>query len=355
MTKLQIANAFFEWELEQRPLVGNLYDAFHAHPVFLQLQFLSALYCAQGDGILLSDLPPQNYWDDLQKKGVVAPLHLPLSSASFAPFEEVESWGYSPLIAEWAEKNHLHYPHPNWDVVAEVNSKAFSFANSPKLRGATLLRDEMEAIEWAQAFPGKKVFKTCHGYSGRGHRIVEEDIAPVSAFLRREFLQGRVIIAEPWVSRVRDFSTQWKIGEGGEIEYVGATLCENDERGVYLSNCAGKEEALFGGDLHFLHAHKEYAADILKKMAWAKYFGNVGIDAMLYKESGGVQLHPVVEVNARKTMGWAALMFQQRHFPSEVITFRIALGQTGYLPFSLGDKTRFKRNLLIQKCEGRLS
>ncbi len=348
--KLQIANAFFEWELEHQgqPSVSSLYEAFHAHPVFLQLQFLSALYCAPGEGILLSDLPTEQYWENLRKKGVATPLHLPLSQGTFVPFEEVESWGYSRLIAEWAEKHHLRYPHPDWDVVAEVNSKAFSFAHSPKLPGATLLLDESEAKEWARAVPGKKVFKTCHGFSGRGHRIVEEDATSAAAFLQREFAQGRVVIAEPWVNRVRDFSTQWKISGEGEIEYVGVTLCENDERGVYLSSCVGKEEALFGDDLPFLHAHKEHAAQILRKMAKAKYFGNVGIDAMLYREGNQMHLHPIVEVNARKTMGWAALVFWKRYFPNEVMTFRIALGQGGYLPSTLGDRARFKRNLFIQ-------
>lgn len=358
MKNLQIANTFFEEELENRgrPWVPTLYDAFHSHPVFLQLQFLSALYASSNDGILISDPQLGQYWEELKRRGIAVSQMFSLSDSSFAPFEEVESWGYSPLIAEWAQRHHLRYPHPHWDVVAQVHSKAFSFSHSPKLRGAELIADESSARNWLLSFPGKKVFKTCFGVSGRGHRIVEEDVVDESllAFLRKEFEQGRPVIAEPWVQRVMDFSTQWKILRTQEIEYIGSTLCENDARGQYRLNYVGIEEAIFGGNIHFLIEHKRHALQILEKMAQAQYFGNVGIDAMLYRVDphGDIGLHPIVEINARKTMGWAALSFQRRYCPDALVTFQYAPAKEGFLPSSLdsikGKTVRFTRNLSIK-------
>jgi predicted ATP-grasp superfamily ATP-dependent carboligase len=75
------------------------------------------------------------------------------------------------------------------------------------------------------------------------------------------------------------------------------------------------------------------------------YFGNVGIDAMLY--GSPVTLHPIVEINARKTMGWVALEVQKRHFPNQTLTLSYAKNSAeGWLPSSLGD-TLFTRQLMI--------
>jgi hypothetical protein len=49
-------------------------------------------------------------------------------------------------------------------------------------------------------------------------------------------------------------------------------------------------------------------------MASLGYFGHVGFDAMIYKKNNTLHLHPIVEINARKTMGWVALMLQRRFF-----------------------------------------
>jgi hypothetical protein len=74
----------------------------------------------------------------------------------------------------------------------------------------------------------------------------------------------------------------------------------------------------FRGCFPFLQDHCKKAIPLLGKIAEVGYFGHVGIDAMLYtlpEDPHTLHLHPVVEINARKTMGWAALAFQRRYFP----------------------------------------
>ena len=69
-----------------------------------------------------------------------------------------------------------------------------------------------------------------------------------------------------------------------------------------------------------MEKHQEIALDVLKKIATCGYFGNIGVDAMVYRLNGEILLHPIVEINARKTMGYAALTLQQQHFPEEILT-----------------------------------
>lgn len=88
------------------------------------------------------------------------------------------------------------------------------------------------------------------------------------------------------------------------------------------------------------------------KIAELGYFGNIGIDAMVYTLPGHAPLlQPIVEINARKTMGWAALAFQQKHYPNDTVRFSFAPSKGGHLPQAAiskaGKITSFDRNLKI--------
>jgi len=273
---------------------------------------------------------------------------------SYSAFDELESWGSSRIIADFAQKNEMTYQMPEWELVRQVNSKQFSFQCSPKLNGAALLHDETQAKEWIESFEGKKVLKTCYGVSGKGHLIMGDSSfqwEKILTFLKNEWGKKLPVIAEPWVNRVLDFSTQWQIKKEGNVSYLGATLCKNDDRGQYLFNEIGDEQQLFKGHEHHLEEHLQIAKPILNKIAKMGFFGNVGIDAMLYDVASQILLHPIVEINARKTMGWAALMFQKRHFPNSTVRFRYAPSSKGFLPQAVIEKNgkifSFHRNLLI--------
>ena len=169
---------------------------------------------------------------------------------------ELVPWGHSELLAQWAASHGLKYVMPPWPVVQEVNSKTFSFQNSPKLPQATLLHNAKDAERWLKETTGKRVLKTCYGLSGRGHLHLDSDISStrekMDHFLEKEWKQGRPVIAEPWVDRILDFSTQWTISEEKKITCLGATLCENAPNGQYRCNRVGNEATLFASHLSFL-------------------------------------------------------------------------------------------------------
>ncbi len=356
MLKLQIANTFFEWELETHPKM-SLREAFLQHAIFLQLQFLPILYADPKDTLLFSDLPDREYWSFLNSRNISTPAQLTLEDKEFHPIDELESWGPSQLIAEWAESRNLIYSIPDWKVVQEVNSKRFSFENSPKLAYATLLTGESETEQWISSFQGMKVLKTCFGVSGKGHLLIENSTPwdRICKFLHEEWKKNLPVIAEPWVNRVLDFSTQWFIEKNHQVTYLGSTICHNDRRGQYQYNEVGKEKELFHQYFFHFIEHQKKMDSLLTTIATKGFFGNLGIDVMLYTlpdDPETILLHPVVEINARKTMGWAALVFQKQHFPKNKIRFNYINGREGYLPNSLvlknGKKVSFARNLMIE-------
>lgn len=342
MTFLHIANVNFEAELANSqpvPIAAGI----QSHPIFLQLQFLPLLYANGEDGVAVTHQPYPSFDKPL--------CHL-FESREFsydAPYDAIESWGASRSIETWAKAKKIPYQMPPWEVVQHVNSKAFSFSEAQKLPHAQLIHSWEELQEWQNRLQGPKVLKTCFGVSGKGHLFLPADPLEVQRFAEKEFKVGRPLIAEPWVERKFDFSTQWLI-DGKSIHYLGATVCVSDQRGRYQSNKVGDLELLFGKYFPQLEQHKKTVLPVLQKMKTLGYFGNVGIDAMIW---GDDHLHPIVEINARKTMGWVALQLLKHRFPKQTfaLSYVASNQQQSLLPEGVvqkdGTLLRFKRSLIV--------
>ncbi|NGX51326.1 MAG: [Butirosin acyl-carrier protein]--L-glutamate ligase [Chlamydiae bacterium] len=287
MKRLHIANVNFEWELETRSNL-SLKEAFSVHPNFLQLQFLPFLYAPEGDGVVVTHPPPAGYLDD-------KPARLHLFDETITGYDKIETWGWSDAIKRWTT---LPYVIPS--RLRELASKAFAFTHSPQLPGAKLLHQMSEVEAWLKVGPYPKVIKSCYALAGRGRSILESEasLEKVKSRVAERFKRGELLIGEPWVKREMDFSTQWMID--GESTFLGATVMENSERGVYKKTIVDRE-------IPFLEEHLERVKGTLKQISAAGYVGNLGIDALVYEN----KLHPIVEINLRKTFGWLALKLQR--------------------------------------------
>ena len=255
MPHLHLANTCFETEMEMtspQPIDRIL----EQHEVFLQLQFLPFLYGSQDDGVVVTQVPDESYWEHLKSLSISPPHHHLLRQSDPFPYERLESWGSSPNVAQWAKSHAVRYESPSFDLVRKVHSKAYAFEYAPQLPGSALLRDHIQLKKWLmdhQTHP--IVFKTCFGTAGRGHMVVDPqkpvEIARLINFLQKEWRAGRSIVAQPWMERVLDFSTQWKITPEKECVFLGATICETDERGQYRGNWVGDTPTLFGEHLSY--------------------------------------------------------------------------------------------------------
>lgn len=332
MSKIHIANAQFEWELKQIS-TPQLETSFQIHPIYLQLQFLPCLYSDPDDVVMVSHLPDPEYKDRLDALGIAIP-KLKLFSTPDIPQYPIDYWGASQSIALWAREKNLSYKMPQWKCVKEVNSKEFSFSVSPKLAQARLLRNEKEALDWIDKTSGARVFKSVYGLAGRGHFHVHNGLDEKAlSFLRKQWKYGHPVLAEPWVDRILDFSTQWLIAEDGSVTYLGATICQNDAKGSYKRTIVQPNDSL-DPYTHFLIEHKQQVLQVLDLMHKKGYFGHVGVDAMIYQMQGETHLHPIVEINARKTMGWVALTLQRRYFAikTSAMSYDNTQKQTNLLP-----------------------
>lgn len=325
---LHIANTDLEFELTQTQDIP-LEQALRRNRIVHQLQFLPLLYKAKEDGVCVTDAPMDG-----------PSCHL--LSETDLNYDRVESWGASRTVAKWAKQHNLSYDMPPWDVIKEVNSKAFSFQQTKTLPQAELLYAWDELEMWMKNTEGPKVLKNCFGLSGQGHLHLPAPPEKIKSFAEKEFQASRPIIAEPWVERKLDFSTQWIIEKDKSIIFVGSTVLQSDAKGRYSGNLVGTHIDL--------EEHKEVAMQALKKMASMGFFGNVGIDAMIW---GDNILHPIVEINARKTMGWIALEIRKRLFPNQTIQVSYVASShlQPLLPQGIikpnGEVVKFHRNLYV--------
>ncbi len=302
MSRLHICNTFFERELETHAQ-KSLKSWFCSHPIVMQLQFLPLLYANSDDRILVSELP--EHADPKLSLIEKPPKDLP-----------IEHWGPSLAIAAFAKKENIAYSIPDWELVRKVNSKIFSFTESPKLPGARLLNTQEEIEEWIQMTPDPKILKTPFGTAGSGH---------LKPNVKR--LYNGPLIGEPWVERIMDFSTQWKNGK-----LLGITLFENEPNGTYRGTYAGDVEPWA------IDVHLNIAKPLIEKIEKMGYSDHIGIDAFIYLWKGEKRVHPVAEINARKTMSWVALQTPtKRLFYTHI--------KQGLLPSRLG-KIEFPKNIM---------
>lgn len=322
MSLVHICNTFFERELE-RDSKKDLLTGLRSHPIVLQLQFLPLVYAESNDRILVSDLPSNpdprlELLEETKKRG------------------KIEDWGFSKSIEEWASQKGIPYRTPSWEIVRKINSKVFSFQESPQLPGSALLTTQKEIEMWASKTAGPKVLKSAFGTAGGGHFHFDRNL--------ERFLAGQnePLIGEPWVERVFDFSTQWKEGK-----WLGPTAFENEPNGTYRATIAGK--GCMGKFAWALEEHLKVAEPLVQKITKMGFFGHLGIDAYVYRWKGEEKVQPIVEINGRKTMSWVAWKLQQ-NTPDRNVRLEFGRNREGFLPQELivnGKKTIFRRQISL--------
>lgn len=313
MGKLHISNTFFEREASGQK-GASLIEMTRINPIFSQLQYLPLLYASPEDQLLVTDPLPDSYHFPFREQPKALTFDDPLPKGT-----HIESWGPSLLIEQFAKERGLLYEMPPWEVVQKVSSKRFSHSLCP-LPGSELLETPSDLSR----FPKNWVFKSLHGTAGRGRSFSSDP--QLESFAQKEWAKGNALLAEPWCDRLLDFSTQWMIEKTGEITHLGTTECLVGPRGQHIGNIAP-------ASIEGIEEHHGASRAALAEMARLGFFGPVGIDAFSYRSEGKRLLHPIVEINPRKTMGWVALAIQERHFPDQAITLSYhKTDQAGLLP-----------------------
>lgn len=217
---------------------------------------------------------------------------------------------------------------PDPQGVARVNSKVWSndlviergFAGAARrVRSVRELRDAVADM----GLP--VVVKDPYGVAGQGAIRVAEPgtLDSVSRHLARQVARGRGVdlLVQPLFSPGHDFSAHFDIAADGTVVFTG--LCETLNEGFAYrgSRPMSRELARRVGRLGYLEAAREAAVAV----ADTGYRGPVCVDSML---TGAGTLVPVLEINARMSMGLVALNLARVLGPAAVGEGEVSALQT---------------------------
>ncbi|MBW2272175.1 MAG: hypothetical protein JRG96_02795 [Deltaproteobacteria bacterium] len=230
------------------------------------------------------------------------------------------------------------------DIVARVHDKAFAHrvALAEGLLPAPLrdlvsifdpgeLRDADAAVarmtgalaSWPEPLSRSFTLKPRFGTSGRG-RVAgsagEADTPAIRGALPRLAERGGALL-EPWFARSRDLSAQLFVGDDGRITLLGTLEQIVAPSGLFLGHRGeidSRGRVFSHGD--FEESLREAAPLVAIAAAAEGYRGPCGVDAFALRLSGATDdgdpereiLRPVVELNARFTMGIVAIGLVRR-------------------------------------------
>ncbi|MEI8291976.1 MAG: hypothetical protein WCH99_21100, partial [Verrucomicrobiota bacterium] len=198
----------------------------------------------------------------------------------------------------------------------------------------------------------KIVLKAALGVAGSNAlRLFEPVILPPQLrWMENAFAQKRVLVVEPWLERVLDFSAQLEMTATG-LKLCGYTGLLNDTRGQFIANFAephhhkripARVVSLFREpkdiSSRLLELYGGIFAALEAELRRADFSGPIGIDAFVYHDAhGALKLKPVVEINPRYTMGrvLVELMRQtsQNSFGSYRLVNAAQLNEEGFESF----------------------
>lgn len=180
-----------------------------------------------------------------------------------------------------------------------------------------------EALAEAVGAYGEAMVKAPWSSSGRGVFRLSAG-APPAAWQRAWHVlaaQGAVEV-EPFFRRVADFAAEFEVSPSRGAVYAGLSLFTATASGAYAGNVVAPQETLRrrleglaeaaepGAGRRIRHEAEAAVGRLaaLLPRVTGSYAGPLGVDMMLVRlPSGPVAVHPCVEVNVRRTMGWVAL------------------------------------------------
>ena len=290
------------------------------------LDYLPVLWAAEGDYVLVENVSSaQQHASRLQrygkqvnfvdKKGVDRLLE---------QIDKVVPWGWDSSIKfQLGQMGINPSVLPDNEVLANVrrlSNRQFSSAVlkelqekfiHPILLGKSSYVDSIIELERILQSWGKAVIKAPWSSSGRGVRYVDTVLDAALANWSKNVIktQGGIMI-EPYYNKVKDFGVEFYADADGAHysglsvfhtvngAYVGNSLADEAEKHSTLSTYVSNE---------LLHEVISALEQLLTNHLRGVYSGPLGVDMMIVAAEDNFMLHPVVEINLRRTMGHVAL------------------------------------------------
>jgi hypothetical protein len=244
----------------------------------------------------------------------------------------VEFWGVSPQSVHYFEtlnklyKLQLHIPE--WK--SEYRFLGSRFAAQKALAAVMSAIPEIDKNILPQFYSNlEDIEKACrtlsllkspYSSSGRGllwlpqGKLSQSEKQIISGMLKK---QSQVSLEKALDKRL-DFSMHFEITMEKETRFIGYSVFQTNAKGAYESSVLADREtlkkqitALINKSL--LQKTQEALTEILHKMYAPYYTGNIGVDMLAYACGNQIKLHPCVEINMRKSMGYLSIRLFENH------------------------------------------
>ena len=116
------------------------------------------------------------------------------------------------------------------------------------------------------------------------------------------------ILLEPWLEIESEVGLQYDIPNAADVKFLAALPLINSETGEYRGSrlsLTEEERVLWKPAIDFGLQFAEQNQEL-------GYFGPLGIDACQYRSGGELIIRPMMDINARWTMGRIAWEWRQR-------------------------------------------
>jgi hypothetical protein len=315
-------NADFEAELSHHYAGTSSQGTYRRLPFFDALNQRLAphlLWLAKKGDALLSEEPrSEEFKSEAKRRGVEL-----VSQKQAGDFNDYifTPWGWTPSALAVGQACGAKVSHRiAFSTVARVNSKLWSHALEIELgwalHGATTastFEELREAIRRAcpQA-DDKWVIKSPFGFAARD-RVLGRGPSLEGAqgrWVERQLERGEQLIFQPWLEVIREYGIVLEISPDGDCLVQGISDLQTNGagtgKGYLLGRTASRPRII---------ELERIAQTIGERLFKEGYYGPAGIDALEHARG----LHPLLEINARYTMGFVAVAVENSLKPTTPI------------------------------------
>ncbi len=293
-----------------------------------------ALLAAREDVVLTPRLPSPAWQRALAAAGFALPEFLAgVGALADRQVGELRPWGASPdaaaRLAPLAGAAALWTPSQR-SASSKLVALSWRAALLAQLQDPELAPPEGEAcltLAEAEAAAARGLLlKAPFSTAGRARRRGPLDAAGL-AWAERLLREQGGLRVEPWRDRVLDFSFHFDVEPDAPARFIGICRFCTTPAGQFTGTRPGR----WFGELdpalaRFLSQDgraprrlrelgEQVAAFLAPRLAALGVRGPVGVDAFVYREGGALRIDPLVEVNARTTMGRVSLALDPRIHP----------------------------------------
>ena len=199
-------------------------------------------------------------------------------------------------------------------IIKNSNEEFCKYPHKVFLPATPVIAVNLPEIEETLRLYGKCAIKAPWSSSGRGVFFSDLDYFPLVANPIRGILrQQGAVIMEKYYDKRLDCAAEWECKEG-DVRFIGWSVFKTDGKGRFMYNCIGSNDVLRQIiENNAPHCNLDNVMDFHKRILLHnfadKYNGVIGIDMMALKSG---ELHPLVEINLRHTMGWLAIKIHEK-------------------------------------------